>query len=137
MAEEDDKRRRRRIFDPFERDDDFFSIGFGDEMDSIMERMREEMRRMMEGMSMRLDEDEIRRLSQDPNVRVYGYSLRIGPDGKPQIMEFGNVSPPKRKKGGAPPSLEEEREPGEREPLVDIIQQKDKLTIIAELPGVA
>lgn len=139
----DDEKKKRKVFDPFDRDEDIFSMGFGTEMDDMMERMRADMRRMMEGMSVRLDDDQIRRLSQDRNVRVYGYSVRIGPDGKPQIMEFGNVAPQKAiagKKMREPqegPGEESEKEPGEREPLVDIIQQKDKLTIIAELPGVA
>ncbi len=141
----DDEKKRKRVFDPFGRDDDIFSMGFGSEMDGMMERMREDMKRMMEGMSMHLDDDQIKRLSQDRNVRVYGYSMRMGPDGKPQIMEFGNVSPTKMEKGRKmrPPQEGEEgeeeskKEPGEREPLVDIIQQKDKLTVIAELPGVA
>jgi HSP20 family protein len=145
MAGEDEKKRK-RAFDPFGRDDDVFSMGFGSEMDGMMERMREDMKRMMEGMSMNMDNDQIKRLSQDRNVRVYGYSMRMGPDGKPQIMEFGNVAPAKMEKGkkarapseeGARRGEESEKEPGEREPLVDIIQQKDKLTVIAELPGVA
>src|SRR6266498_1739077 len=25
---------------------------------------------------------------------VYGYSMTIGPDGKPQVKEFGNMKPP-------------------------------------------
>ena len=44
---------------------------------------------------------------------VYGYSMKIGPDGKPEIQEFGNI-----KKGlkGTPQVKEE------REPLVDIVE---------------
>lgn len=61
---------------------------------------------------------------------VYGYSITIGPDGKPQIREFGNVKPGTR--FGKPEiSIREEREP-----LVDIISADGEIKVIAELPGV-
>jgi len=58
---------------------------------------------------------------------VYGYSMKIGPDGKPEIQEFGNI-----KKGlkGAPQVKEE------REPLVDIVDTDDEIRVVVELPGV-
>jgi len=58
---------------------------------------------------------------------VYGYSMKIGPDGKPEIQEFGNI-----KKGlkGAPQVKEE------REPLVDIVKTNDEIRVVVELPGV-
>ena len=31
---------------------------------------------------------------------VYGYSMTIGPDGKPHVREFGNVKPSARSSGG-------------------------------------
>jgi HSP20 family protein len=58
---------------------------------------------------------------------VYGYSLKIGPDGKPEIQEFGNI-----KKGlKGPPQIKEEREP-----LVDIVDTNNEIHVVAELPGV-
>ena len=58
---------------------------------------------------------------------VYGYSVTIGPDGKPVIREFGNV-----KKGGAPlKGLTDQREP-----LVDVVETDRAIRVIAELPGV-
>jgi HSP20 family protein len=58
---------------------------------------------------------------------VYGYSVTIGPDGKPVIREFGNV-----KKGAAPlKGLTDQREP-----LVDLVDTDKEIRIIAELPGV-
>ena len=57
---------------------------------------------------------------------VYGYSMKIGPDGKPDIQEFGNIKPSHR---GIEPSAG-------REPLVDVMDDKDKYRIFAELPGV-
>ena len=58
---------------------------------------------------------------------VYGYSMKIGPDGKPEIQEFGNI-----KKGlkGAPQVKEE------REPLVDIVETNSEIHVVVELPGV-
>jgi HSP20 family protein len=57
---------------------------------------------------------------------VYGYSMKIGPDGKPEVREFGNVKP-----GRAGPQVKEEREP-----LVDIIETNGEVHILVELPGV-
>jgi HSP20 family protein len=58
---------------------------------------------------------------------VYGYSMKIGPDGKPEIQEFGNL-----KKGlKGPPQVKEEREP-----LVDIVETSEEIRVVAELPGV-
>jgi len=57
---------------------------------------------------------------------VYGFSMTIGPDGKPIIEEFGNV-----KRLGSKPILSEEREP-----LVDVIEKGDEVRVVAEVPGV-
>ena len=58
---------------------------------------------------------------------VYGYSMKIGPDGKPEIQKFGNL-----KKGlkGTPQVKEE------REPLVDIVETEGDVHVVVELPGV-
>jgi len=61
---------------------------------------------------------------------IYGYSVTIGPDGKPQIREFGNIKPEIRL-GGPKINIREEREP-----LVDVIETDGEIRIIAELPGV-
>ena len=63
---------------------------------------------------------------------VYGYSVKIGPDGKPVIREFGNIKPGPGGEGQPPLNLQEQREP-----LVDIIEEDDMLKVMAELPGVA
>lgn len=63
---------------------------------------------------------------------IWGWSIKIGPDGKPKIQEFGNV--PKHIR-----PLEEKEEEiirPLREPLVDIIEDDERVTVIAELPGV-
>ena len=59
---------------------------------------------------------------------VYGYSVTIGPDGKPVVREFGNV----RKGEGTPWKEIQDK----REPLVDIVSSDKEVRVIAELPGV-
>ncbi|MEM2098952.1 MAG: archaeal heat shock protein Hsp20 [Candidatus Bathyarchaeia archaeon] len=57
---------------------------------------------------------------------VYGYSMKIGPDGKPEIREFGNI-----KKSLKGPEVKEEREP-----LVDVVETGSEIRVVVELPGV-
>ena len=56
----------------------------------------------------------------------YGYTMTVGPDGRPVVKEYGNVKP------GLVPT------PDTREPLVDtLVDDKEKLVrLIAEMPGV-
>ena len=56
----------------------------------------------------------------------YGYTMTVGPDGKPIVKEYGNVKP------GLLPSSDT------REPVVDtIVDEKEKIVkLIAEMPGV-
>jgi HSP20 family protein len=57
---------------------------------------------------------------------VYGFSIRTLA-GKPVIESFGNI-----KETARGPVVEEVREP-----MVDIFDEKDRILVIAELPGVA
>jgi HSP20 family protein len=57
---------------------------------------------------------------------VYGLSVRTGIGGMPTVESFGNI-----KKTAKGPVVEEERQP-----LVDIFDEKDHILIIVELPGV-
>ncbi|MCW3981677.1 MAG: Hsp20/alpha crystallin family protein [Candidatus Bathyarchaeota archaeon] len=57
---------------------------------------------------------------------AYGYSMTIGPEGKPIIRELGNVH-----LGRRGPMIKEELEP-----LTDVVSTDDEVTVIAELPGV-
>jgi HSP20 family protein len=59
---------------------------------------------------------------------VYGYSVTIGPDGKPVVREFGNV----RKGAGTPWKEIQDK----REPLIDVVSSGKNVRVIAELPGV-
>ena len=56
----------------------------------------------------------------------YGYTMTVGPNGKPVVKEYGNV------KQGLLPSTDI------REPIVDVIvDEKEKLVkLVAEIPGV-
>jgi HSP20 family protein len=62
---------------------------------------------------------------------VYGYSVKIGPDGKPVVRKFGNIDAFPNMLGGGMAVKEE------REPLVDIIKGEGELRVIAEVPGVS
>jgi HSP20 family protein len=76
--------------------------------------------------------------AQEPDVTYwrYGYSLTIGPDGKPVFREFGNSSPNLNPlMEGFPQSL---HEPEFLEPLVqvDINNDDNKVRVLVEMPGV-
>ena len=60
---------------------------------------------------------------------VYGYSVTIGPDGKPVVREFGNVKSHEGK------SLKRAIQ-DKREPLVDVVSTGKEVRVIAEMPGV-
>jgi HSP20 family protein len=87
--------------------------GLFDEFDRIDEMMDAMMKNTFKGL--------------EPGKPVsYGFSMKIGPDGKPQVREFGNLQP----------TQEKIQVRDEREPLVDVINRDDEYDIQAELPGV-
>jgi HSP20 family protein len=105
---------------------------FGD-----IDRMFREMEKMMEeefkNFTEKIPKDYVkeRKLPDGSTVKewgpfVYGYSMKIGPDGKPEIREFGNI-----KKSLKGPQVKEEREP-----LVDIVETNGEVRVVVELPGV-
>lgn len=98
------RRKRRPWFDIFE------------EFDRLEEAMDEMMRKAFEAPSK----------ERSSHPYVYGFSMSVGPEGKPVIREFGNVQ---RSRVG--PKIREEREP-----LVDVMEEEKDLVIVAELPGV-
>ena len=61
---------------------------------------------------------------------MYGYSMTIGPDGNPQIREFGNIKPETRM--GRPHLDFKEK----REPLADVMIADNEVKVVIELPGV-
>lgn len=102
----------------------------------------EEMEKMLEEALGRIPKDLIKerklpdgRIIRETGPIVYGYSVTIGPDGKPVIREFGNVKTSGRPLPfGFPRRIAEVRK--EREPLVDVMSENDVVRVVAELPGV-
>jgi HSP20 family protein len=95
--------------------DDFFDA-FEEEFENIAESF-EEIRN-------RIFKDAI---GAEGGPFVYGFSMRIDSDGKPNIEEFGNI--PGMLSG-------ESSAPSEREPLTDVIAGEKEVLAIVELPGV-
>jgi HSP20 family protein len=113
--DKENNRRKRNPFD-FMSDDDF-------------ERIFEEMQKMFESMNFREIIEDMFKSGFDPNKRfIHGFSVNIGPDGKPKIQEFGN-RPQKTPKGQSMIS-------DEQEPLTDIIESGEDVAITVEVPGV-
>lgn len=104
----------------------------------MIDEMEKEMVESFKDMERMMPKDMIREF-RDPNgsVRkeygpfVYGYSVRIGPDGRPIIREFGNMKPGISGEGKPHLDLQDQREP-----LVDIVDEADRVKVLAELPGV-
>jgi HSP20 family protein len=122
--------RRRRGMSPFFSPDRWF-----EQFDEMFERMFKEMTR-----DLPKDAWTERKLPDGSTVRqfgpyIYGYSMTMGPDGKPVVREFGNVKPSRRR--GAFGLPEATLEPSEtREPLVDVVEEAENVRVLAELPGV-
>lgn len=94
---------------------------FDDEFDRIFKKMSRSF----------MDFDEVFENVKSQGGRAdgpfyYGYSMTVGPDGKPQVQEYGNVRP------GLLPTADT------REPLIDTIvdEKEGLLKLIAEMPGV-
>ena len=115
---------------------------FGD-VDDIFRQMEEMMQREFKEFTTKLPKDLVRErklpdgsTSKEWGPFVYGYSMTIGPDGKPQIREFGNVKPslkPETPFGSRRPSIDIKEE---REPLVDVLSTDSEVKVVAEVPGV-
>lgn len=99
--------------------------------------MHERMQRQIEELSKGAPQNlhKIRVLPDGTKVEewgpfVYGYSLKIGSDGKREIREFGNI---KRLPQPGKVTLNVKKE---REPLVDVEVIGNEVKVVAELPGV-
>ena len=70
----------------------------------------------------------------------YGYSMTVGPDGKPVIQEYGNVRPDTLPTADSCGCANHSQTPvvEKREPLIDtLVDDKEQtLKIVAEMPGV-
>jgi HSP20 family protein len=112
----------------------FFRSWFFEDIDRMFREMEKMMEEEFKTFTSRVPRGYVRerklpdgRTAREWGPFVYGYSVKIGPDGKPEIREFGNVKP---SRSGRPQVREE------REPLVDIIETNGEVHIVAELPGV-
>ena len=61
---------------------------------------------------------------------IYGYSVTVGPDGKPKVKEFGNFKAETRL--GKPHMAVKDK----HEPLADVMDADSQVRVIVELPGV-
>lgn len=111
---------------------------FFPEIDRMIEEMEKEMTESFSEMENFVPRDMVRvRRLPDGSVKreygpfIYGYSVKIGPDGKPIIREFGNIKPGMGGEGRPPLDLKDQREP-----LIDIVDEDDNIKVVAELPGV-
>jgi HSP20 family protein len=109
-----------------------------EDMDNIFTEMRDLMSRDLDELSEKAPEDLVREktLPDGGKVKewgpfVYGYSMTVGPDGKPQIREFGNIKPETRM-GRHHLDVKDKREP-----LADVRTTNGEVQVIVELPGVA
>ncbi len=126
MSEDDNWQNRWRRMMPFG------PWSFPD-IDEMMKEMEKEFMQFKD-IEKQVPKDLVReRTSPDGSVRkeigpiVYGYSMTIGPDGKPVIREFGNV-----KRSDDPLRGITDK----REPLTDVVDGEKQVRIIAEIPGV-
>ncbi len=70
---------------------------------------------------------EIKFKGSDKLRGVYGFTIRTGIGGLPQVEHFGNI----RESDEGPVVVET------REPLVDIFDEGDSILVVVELPGVS
>ncbi len=70
--------------------------------------------------------DEFKKNGDRTGPFYYGYTMTVGPDGKPVVKEYGNAKPELLPASNT------------REPIVDtIVDEKEKLVkLVAEMPGV-
>jgi HSP20 family protein len=102
------------------------------DIDEMMKEMEKDFMQFKD-IEKQVPKDLIReRESPDGSVKkeigpiVYGYSMTIGPDGKPVVREFGNVKRSNNPLRGIT---------DQREPLTDVVESDKQVRIIAEIPG--
>ncbi|HSA76467.1 MAG TPA: archaeal heat shock protein Hsp20 [Nitrosarchaeum sp.] len=93
---------------------------FDDEFDRIFKRMS--------GSFFDIDDifEEFKKSDSNAGPIYYGYTMTVGPNGKPVLKEYGNVKP------GLLPTSDN------REPIVDVIvdEKEKQVKLVAEMPGV-
>jgi HSP20 family protein len=131
----------RRFFGNRPRDADTF--GFGSNMFRGFDQMRREMERMFDDQFKNIQSVAPKNLVKEyetpegSKVRefgpfIYGYSMSIGPDGKPKVREFGNVKSPYSGGFTNKPLIT-----SEREPLAEVTTSDKEVKVVVEMPGVS
>jgi HSP20 family protein len=139
---------RNRLFreiDPFSRD-------WFNDMPRQFERMRRGMERMFQEQFVDIDETKIPKelikeyqTSEGAKVRqvgplVYGYSMTVGPDGRPKVREFGNAKSLFEQRGisgtAGAAAIGKPLTAGEIEPLSDITTTDKDIKVIVEMPAI-
>jgi HSP20 family protein len=106
-------------------------------VDEIFREMEEAMQKQFEDLSKTAPKSPIRERVLHNGTRVkewgpfvYGYSVTMGPDGRPRIRGFGNLKPGLRM---GKPQINVRKH---REPLVDVLETNGNIRVVAEVPGV-
>jgi HSP20 family protein len=115
--------------------------GFFEDMFREFDQMRTEMEKEFEDIKKTVPKDLVREYDtpQGGKVRevgplVYGYSMTVGPDGKPRVKEFGNIKPSKGLGFGS--GMRRPEISGEMEPLADITTTDKEVKAVIEMPGI-
>ena len=126
--------------EPFDWSRRFFGgrRGLFDDIFRGFDEMRREMERGFEDVEKRIPKDLVREYTtpdggkvREIGPMVYGYSMTVGPDGKPRVREFGNVKP-SRVGGFGRPEIS-----GETEPSVDVTTTDNEVEAVVEIPGIS
>ena len=120
----------------------FFGRGRGGFFDDIFkgfEETQQKIEREFADIEKNMPKDLVReyKTAEGGTVRevgpmVYGYSMTIGPDGRPKVREFGNI---KRPSGSGFRGLRPEIA-GEMEPMIDVVSTEKEVKVTVEMPGV-
>ncbi len=115
--------------------DDMFRGGFDD-----IHREMNRMFNVFNDLSSDAPKDLVREYQTPDGVKVrevgpivYGYSMTIGPDGKPHVKEFGNVKAGTKNIGQ---HLGKPQITAEREPLSDVTSTDKEVKVVLEMPGI-
>ncbi len=110
------------------------------EMNSFFEEFNENTKQNSKELVREYETEDGRKVRQVGPI-VYGYSMTIGPDGKPHVTEFGNVKSlgnfdSNRKNIPAKQLGKTSTISAEREPLVDVNTTEKEVKVVVEMPGV-
>ena len=119
-----------------------WGLGSFDDIFRGFEQMQREMDKELEDMKKNLPKDLVREYEtpeggkvQEVGPLVYGYSMTVGPDGRPKVREFGNIKRPAGFGFGIGPSRPQIT--GEMEPMMDVVTTDKEVKVTVEMPGVS